>query len=59
MRSVLLVVVFCVVFVLVVSFSRSCCLVVRCWLDCRSRGDRGRGPRWLFESSACEVMLVT
>ena len=28
----LLVLVFSVVFVLVVSFSRTCCLVVRCWL---------------------------
>ena len=29
------------------SFSRPCCLVVRCWLRRRSRGDRGRGSCWL------------
>ena len=38
---VLLVVVFRVIFVLVVSLSRTCCLVVRFWLGCRSRGGGG------------------
>ena len=38
---VFLVVVFGVVFVLVVRLSRTCCLVVRCELGCRSRGDGG------------------
>ena len=49
------VVAFSVVFVLVVSLSRTCCVVVRSWLGCRSRGDRGRGSCWLFESAAYEV----
>ena len=37
--------------VLHVSLSRTCCLIV----CCRSRGERGRGSCWLFESGACEV----
>ena len=40
---------------LVVCISRVCNLVVRCWLGCRRRGDRGRGSCWLFESAAHEV----
>ena len=52
---VLFVVVFGVVLVLVVSLSRTCCLVVRCELGCRSRGDRGRGSCWLFECAADDV----
>ena len=45
------------VLVLVVSLSRTCCLVVCCWLGCRSRGDRGRGSCWLCESVAHEKSL--
>ena len=51
----MLVFVFCVIFVLVVSLARTCCLVVRCWLGCRGRGDRGRGSCWLIVSDAYEV----
>ena len=52
---VLLVVVFGVVFVSVVSLSRTCYSVVRCWLGSHGRGDRGRGSWWLFESASYEV----
>ena len=55
---VLLIVVFIIVSVLVVSLSCTSCLVVRCWLCwlcCRSRGDRRRVSRWLFESGAYAV----
>ena len=52
---VLLLVVFCVVFALVVSLSRACCLVVRCWLGIRSDGDKGRGSCWLCKSASYEV----
>ena len=50
-----IVVVFSVVFVWVVSFSRAGCLVVRFWLGCRRHGESGRGSCWLFESAAYEV----
>ena len=46
-------VVFGVVFFWVVDVVR--CLLVRCWLGCRCRGDRGRGSWWLFESAAHEI----
>ena len=37
------------------SLCRTCCLVVRCQLGCRCRGDRGLGWCWLFQSAANEV----
>lgn len=55
--SPLLIVVFGVVFVLVVSLCRTCCLVVHCQLGCRCRGDKGRGSCWLVEFAAYEVTL--
>ena len=58
MVVLLLVVVFIVVFVLVVDLGRTCCLVVRCWLGCRSRGVGGRGWSWLFGSAVFLVFRV-
>ena len=43
---------FVIVFVLFASLSRTYCLVVCCWLGCRSRGDRGRGSCWVFDEVA-------
>ena len=43
---------------LVVSLNRTCCLVVCCWLGCRSRGVKCYGSCWLAPSLLAEHVRI-